>query len=72
MQLAAGARHTCALLDGGAVACWGDNSHGQLGVGSKNSSEAPAGQTGERLQTVDLGPGETTIVLQCTDFSANV
>lgn len=32
--LAAGARHACAVVDGGAVRCWGDNSKGQLGDGT--------------------------------------
>src|SRR5690606_35947487 len=33
-DLAVGSEHTCALLDTGAVRCWGNNSSGQLGDGS--------------------------------------
>ncbi len=31
-RLAAGTRHTCAIVEGGSVLCWGDNRLGQLGA----------------------------------------
>ena len=33
-QVSAGSAHTCLLWDDGEMACWGSNSHGQLGIGS--------------------------------------
>jgi alpha-tubulin suppressor-like RCC1 family protein len=45
VQLAAGGSHTCALLETGAVRCWGDGWRGQLGYGNRNNigdDEAPA------------------------------
>lgn len=36
VQIAAGAHHTCALLDDGQVRCWGRGDEGQLGQGDRN------------------------------------
>ncbi len=40
--LALGAGHTCALLQDETVNCWGDNSYGQVGVGTKILAEDSA------------------------------
>src|SRR5690606_29410710 len=45
VDIAAGTNHTCALLDGGALRCWGRNDVGQLGYGHTRNigdDEAPA------------------------------
>jgi Raf kinase inhibitor-like YbhB/YbcL family protein len=38
-KLAVGDRHTCALLNDGAIMCWGSNGAGQLGNGSTQTSQ---------------------------------
>ena len=45
-EVAAGGAHTCALLVGGTVKCWGLGTSGQLGRGSLLSSAVPVAVTG--------------------------
>ena len=58
-QIATGTYHSCFLSKSGAVKCWGDNSHGQLGLNDDNSNDKKyiGDQTDEvkNLSAVHLG-----------------
>jgi alpha-tubulin suppressor-like RCC1 family protein len=58
-SIAIGYIHTCVLLEGGAVKCWGHNYYGQLGIGDTGFRGSRPGQMGDNLPTVDLGTGRT-------------
>jgi alpha-tubulin suppressor-like RCC1 family protein len=62
-QIAAGERHTCALLAGGHVACWGENDEGQLGDGGKSISSIPSEVTGLSGATQLAAGGNDTCAL---------
>lgn len=42
VAVSVGTRHGCAVRASGAVACWGDNTFGQLGTGTRESDGTPA------------------------------
>jgi alpha-tubulin suppressor-like RCC1 family protein len=44
--IAAGGYHTCAIVSGGAVDCWGLNSSGQLGDGTTTNRSSPVSVSG--------------------------
>ena len=64
--LDAGAFHTCALLDGGRVRCWGYSAEGELGYGNTNT--VGVGQTPGSAGPVDLGAGRSAVAISAGDF----
>ncbi len=79
-RVAAGSGYTCALLETGAVACWGGNQHGELGNGTLADSPVPvlvpglAGVTdfeASRAFTCAVWSGNVSCWGFATNFTAN-
>ncbi len=58
-SISAGDGFTCAVSTGGAPYCWGDNTYGQLGIGSQNSTSRPAKVGIEGVAFAAISAGDT-------------
>ena len=70
IDVVGGGSFFCALLDNGAIKCWGRNDYGQLGVGDTATRGDAPGELGDNLRSVDLGTGRTAISLAAGDNHA--
>ena len=61
VALSSGNYHTCAILDNGAVSCWGYGTYGQLGNGGTSDKTTPT-------LTSSLGTGRTAVALSSGDY----
>ena len=59
--LAAGERHTCALLDDGSAVCWGANDVGQFGDGTNTGQNVPT-------QTSGFGGGRVAVAIAAGNY----
>lgn len=63
-------QHLCALLNTGAVKCWGRNDYGQLGYGDTIPRGDKLSLMDDNLAAVDLGTGRSAIQISVgVDFS---
>ena len=55
----------CAALTSGQVKCWGENTEGNLGIGSTIHQGTSQDQMGDNLRAVNLPPGTIAVDVQC-------
>ena len=60
--ISAGYDHTCAMLDNGAVKCWGLNGYGQLGLDNRTNMGDDSGEM-VQLTGINLGTGRTATAI---------
>ena len=66
-RLATGARFTCARGTDGTLRCWGDNQHGQLGVGDTTARNVPTAVGALGTRVVRLAAGGAHLCSLLTD-----
>ncbi|HIL66089.1 MAG TPA: RCC1 repeat-containing protein, partial [Candidatus Poseidoniales archaeon] len=67
VAISSGGSHTCAILDNGAVSCWGQNNRGQLGNGGNSDKNSPTLTsslgTNRTAVAISLGTWHTCVIL---------
>ena len=62
--IVAGANHVCVALDDGTVACWGDNTLGEVGNGETTRARTPAAVVGMSSGVTTVSAGLTGCAIQ--------
>lgn len=70
VQIATAYEHTCALLNDGAVKCWGGNLEGELGLGDIKIRGDEPSDMGDALPAVNLGTGLKVIQIAAGDHTS--
>jgi E3 ubiquitin-protein ligase HERC3 len=70
VDVASGSSHSCALLGGGSVKCWGRNDRGQLGLGDREPRGTTIATIPSSLPDVDLGKKRFAIAIACGSASS--
>jgi hypothetical protein len=65
IAIALGSEHTCAIVAGGKVKCWGNGLDGQLGIGTKEVHWSPVTVQGPRRQAFASMRGGRVLVRLC-------
>ncbi len=68
VEVYAEALGTCALLDNGALKCWGNNTNGELGLGDTVQRGRNPGEMGDSLPALALGTGKSIAKVSCSIF----
>ena len=65
--ISAGSSHTCAILDNGAITCWGFNFNGRLGNSTNTDTDTPGAPinlgTNRTAKTISAGTSHTCAIL---------
>src|SRR5262249_1191747 len=69
VSVACGSSHTCAALKDGRVVCWGDNSAGELGIGTTEAVQGSAQVLG-LTDAIDVHANEYSTCALCADATA--
>jgi alpha-tubulin suppressor-like RCC1 family protein len=66
IAISLGGEHSCALLSGGEVKCWGRNSEGQLGNNTTTASPVPVSGSGltSGVVVISSGAAHTCVVME--------
>jgi len=57
VEIASGSNHSCAILNSGAVKCWGANGNGNLGDGTTTNRSTPTSVTGLNSDASSIATG---------------